>query len=79
MASLASRDIRFRASHEFRTQLAERASQWGVSNHEAAKRLSVLAAYDLTTTDHSRVAMLANRIGGTFAAAAATLTEKRSQ
>lgn len=73
--SLASNDIHFRASPAFRRQLAERATQWGTSLHEAARRLSILSAYDLTTLDHSRVAQLANRIGGTFASAAAVLTE----
>ena len=73
--SLASNDIHFRASPAFRAQLRERAVQWSVSMHEAARRLSVLAAYRLTTDDHCRVASLANATGGSFALAAASLSE----
>lgn len=73
--SLASNDIHFRASPAFRLQLAERATQWSVSLHEAARRLSVLAAYRLSADDHGYVAQLANNTGNSFAAAAAALSE----
>ena len=70
-----SATVQYRLTPTLHTQLNGRAGEWGVSMHEAARRLAVLAAYDLSTDDADRVARLAVNMGGSFASAAAALAE----
>ena len=72
---MSLQQIVYRTSPALHTQLSERAVQWNVSKHEAARRLAVLSTYRLSTDDHGRVAQLAHSMGGSFASAAAALSE----
>ena len=70
-----STTVQFRTTPALHSQLSERAVQWGVSKHEAARRLAVLATFDLSTNDACRVTQLAESTGMSFASAAAALSE----
>ncbi len=72
---MSATDVHYRTTPALNAQLGERAVQWGVSTHEAARRLAVLATFNLSTDDHCRVAQLAESMGGSFACAAAALSE----
>ena len=72
---MSLQQIVYRTSPALHAQLSERAVAWDVSKHEAARRLAVLATFNLSTDDHRRVAQLAESMGGSFACAAAALSE----
>ena len=73
-----SATIQYRLTPAVDALLGERADEWGVSRHEAARRLAVLANYQLSTDDHDRVAGIAASAGCSFVAAAVVLSDMES-
>ena len=72
MTATAS-DVHFRITSAFNGQLRDRAAAWGVSRHEAARRLAALANFNLPLDQHDRVHAFAGEIGVGFVESAAAI------
>ncbi len=73
MTTAVATDVHFRITSAFNGKLSERAAAWGVSRHEAARRLAALSNFDLRLDQHDRVLAFAGEIGVGFVESAAAI------